>query len=133
MIAFVAAFGAAFVVMAVLDGLWLGLVARDLYRRHLGFLMADQVNWTAAGIFYLTYAAGLAFFVVQPGVESGSALSALWRGAAFGFVAYATYDLTNLATVRGWPLPITLIDLAWGALLSAAVGWVATSLLLRVG
>ncbi len=126
-------FVAAFAVMAVLDGLWLGLVARDLYRRHLGFLMAEQVNWPAAGVFYLTYAAGLAFFVVQPGVESGSAITALWRGAAFGFVAYATYDLTNLATLRGWPVPITLVDLAWGTILSAAVGAVATFAVLRLG
>ena len=126
-------FVAAFAVMAVLDGLWLGLVARDLYRRHLGFLMAEQVNWPAAGVFYLTYAAGLAFFVVQPGVESGSAITALWRGAAFGFVAYATYDLTNLATLRGWPVPITLVDLAWGTILSAAVGAVATFAVLWLG
>lgn len=119
-------FVAAFAVMAVLDGLWLGLIARRLYRRQLGFLMADRVNWPAAAAFYLIYAAGLAFFAVQPGVDAGSALAGLWRGAAFGFVAYATYDLTNLATVRGWPVPITLIDLAWGTALSAAVGAVGT-------
>ena len=127
------AFLAAFAVMAVLDGIWLGVVARGLYRRHLGFLMAEKVNWVAAAVFYLTYAAGLAFFVVQPGVEGGSAIAAAWRGAIFGFVAYATYDLTNLATVRGWPVPITLIDLAWGTLLSAAVGGAATLALLRLG
>lgn len=125
------AFVASFAVMAVLDGLWLGVVARGLYRRHLGFLMAEKVNWVAAAIFYATYAAGLAYFVVQPGVESASVISALGRGAAFGFVAYATYDLTNLATVRGWPLGITAIDLAWGSALSAAVGAAATAILLR--
>ena len=125
------AFLAAFAVMAVLDGIWLGVVARGLYRRHLGFLMAEKVNWVAAAIFYTTYAAGLAYFVVQPGVESASVVNALGRGAAFGFVAYATYDLTNLATVRGWPLGITAIDLAWGTALSAAVGAAATAILLR--
>lgn len=125
------AFVASFAVMAVLDGLWLGVVARGLYRQHLGFLMAEEVNWVAAAIFYTTYAAGLAYFVVQPGVESASVVNALGRGAAFGFVAYATYDLTNLATVRGWPLGITAIDLAWGTALSAAVGAAATAILLR--
>lgn len=118
---------ATLVAMAVLDGLWLGLVARGFYRQHLGYLMAEAPNWLAAGAFYLIYAVGVAVFVVQPAADDGSLLTALWRGALFGFVAYATYDLTNSATVRGWPNIVTMVDMAWGTLLTAAVAVAATA------
>jgi uncharacterized membrane protein len=118
-------FVATFVVMAVLDGIWLLGVARGFYRRHLGFLMAETPNWAAAGIFYVLYAVGVAVFAVQPAVDGGSAITAVWRGALLGLVAYATYDLTNMATLRGWPTIVTVVDLAWGTLLSAAVGGIA--------
>ena len=117
--------------MLVLDGLWLGLVARGFYPQHLGFLMTDQVNWGAAGLFYLLYAIGLTVFVTMPGVDGGSVGTALWRGALFGLVAYATYDLTNQATLKGWPFIVTAVDLVWGMLLSAAVGAIATYAVLR--
>jgi uncharacterized membrane protein len=125
-------FIATFLVMAVLDGIWLGAVARGFYRRHLGYLMADTPNWAAAGAFYVLYAIGVAVFAVQPGVDAGSALSALWRGALFGLVAYATYDLTNMATVRGWPAILTVVDLSWGTVLSAAVAGSATWVVLAL-
>ncbi|HEY6204029.1 MAG TPA: DUF2177 family protein [Candidatus Limnocylindria bacterium] len=118
--------------MLVLDGLWLGLVARGFYRQHLGFLMADQVNWGAAGLFYTLYAIGLTVFVTMPSIDGGSVGTALWRGALFGLVAYATYDLTNQATLKGWPVIVTAVDLAWGMLLSAAVGAIATYAVLRI-
>lgn len=126
-------FVATVLAMLVLDGLWLGLVARGFYRRHLGFLMTDQVNWAAAGAFYVLYAIGLTVFVVLPGIDSGSVGAAVWRGALFGLVAYATYDLTNQATVRSWPTIVTAVDLGWGTLLSAAVGAIATFAVLRLG
>lgn len=126
-------FVATVLAMLVLDGLWLGLVARGFYRRHLGFLMGDQVNWAAAGAFYVLYAIGLTVFVVWPGIDSGSVGAALWRGALFGLVAYATYDLTNQATLRGWPTIVTAVDLGWGTALSAAVGAIATFAVLRLG
>lgn len=119
-------------VMLVLDGLWLGLVARGFYRQHLGFLMADQVNWGAAGLFYALYAVGLTVFVTMPSIDDGSVATALWRGALFGLVAYATYDLTNQATLKGWPVIVTAVDLAWGMVLSAAVGAIATYAVLRI-
>ena len=119
-------FVATVVVFIVIDGLWLGLVARSFYRRHLGYLMAEKPNWAAAGIFYLLYAIGLTVFAVIPGTDAGSALQGLWRGALFGLVAYATYDLTNQATVRDWPAIVTGVDLAWGTLLSASVAAIAT-------
>ena len=126
-------FVATVLAMLVLDGLWLGLVARGFYRRHLGFLMTDQVNWAAAGAFYVLYAIGLTVFVVLPGIDSGSVGAAVWRGALFGLVAYATYDLTNQATLRSWPTIVTAVDLGWGTLLSAAVGAIATFAVLRLG
>ncbi len=127
------AFIATVLSMLVLDGLWLGLVARTFYRRHLGFLMADQPVWISAGAFYLLYAIGTTVFVVLPGIDSGSVGAALWRGALFGLVAYATYDLTNQATLRNWPPIITAVDLAWGTLLTASVGAIATYVVLRLG
>jgi uncharacterized membrane protein len=117
---------ATIVVFLVLDGLWLGLVARTFYRRHLGYLMAERPVWAAAGIFYALYAIGLTVFAVIPGTDAGAPLEALWRGALFGLVGYATYDLTNHATVRDWPMIVTVVDLAWGTALSASVAAIAT-------
>jgi len=121
---------ATFAVMAVFDGIWLTLVARDFYRSNLGHLIADSTNWAPAIAFYIIYTFGAWFFATQPGVDDGSALTAVWRGAAFGFVAYATYDLTNQATMRGWPTIVTLVDMAWGTFLTAAVAGIAAFIVL---
>jgi uncharacterized membrane protein len=110
-------------VFFLIDMLWLGLVAKSFYRRHLGEMLSPKVNWPAAILFYLLFIAALQLFVVAPALAGGGALQALWRGAFFGLVAYATYDLTNLATLRGWPLAVTLVDLAWGAVLGGAVSF----------
>ena len=107
-------------VFLILDAIWLGLIARRLYRAQIGFLMAKQPKWAAAGVFYLLFVAGLVVFCVSPAVREGSLGRAAWRAALFGLVTYATYDLTNLATVEGWPLLVTAIDLAWGTALSTA-------------
>jgi uncharacterized membrane protein len=82
--------------------------------------MAKQPKWAAAGIFYLLFVVGLVVFCVSPGVREGSLGRAAWRAALFGLVTYATYDLTNLATLENWPLAVTVIDLAWGTALSTA-------------
>ncbi len=105
----------------VIDMIWLGLVAKKFYRDQLGFLMREKVNWPAAIIFYLLFIAGLVFFVVYPAIGQGSWFYALWTGAFFGLICYATYDLTNLATLKNWPLKVTLVDLAWGSVLSAVL------------
>ena len=110
----------------VIDILWLGLIARGFYRDQLGDLLRPETNWTAAIVFYLIFLVGLVVFVIQPAVDAGSWSEALWRGALFGFVAYATYDLTNLAVVRDWPLTMTIVDIAWGAVLAAS-GSIATN------
>lgn len=108
-------------VFFAIDLVWLGLIAKELYRQYMGHLLSDKVNWTAAIIFYLIYLAGILLFVVYPSVEKQSALRALLLGGAFGLIAYATYDLTNYATLKGFPLPIVFIDLAWGTVLTASV------------
>jgi uncharacterized membrane protein len=104
-----------------IDMLWLGLVARGFYRKHLGFLLSPNPNWTAAIVFYLLFVAGLMIFAVIPGLQAGSLGKALLLGALFGLLTYATYDLTNLATIKDWPLIITLVDLVWGVVLATAV------------
>ena len=104
-----------------IDMVWLGWVAPGFYKQHLGFLLADKPNWAAAVVFYLLFVAGLVVFVIVPSLESQSWSKALVLGAFFGLVTYATYDLTNMATVRGWPAIVTGVDMAWGTVLAAAV------------
>ncbi len=108
-----------------IDIVWLAVVAKDLYRKHIGFIMADSPNWFAGGAFYLIYIAGLVFFAVKPAVDKGDWQVALLYGALFGFFTYATYDLTNLATLKDWPLAITIIDLVWGTCLGGATSVLA--------
>ena len=108
---------AALAVLAVLDALWLGVVSREFYKARLGQLLLDQPNWPVAILFYLIHAVGI---VVFPVPLAASWLSAALYGALFGFVVYAAYDLTNLATLRGWPMAVSLVDLAWGAVVRAA-------------
>ncbi|MGM0652263.1 MAG: DUF2177 family protein [Bacillota bacterium] len=106
----------------VIDMIWLGLVAKKFYRDQLGHLMSAGVNWPAAIIFYLLFILGLVFFIVYPAVEEGSWFYALWTGAFFGLICYATYDLTNLATLKNWPVKATIVDLIWGSSLSGILG-----------
>ena len=111
-----------------IDMVWLGIVARGFYRKHLGFLLADQPNWWAAAVFYLLFVAGLLVFAVFPGLNANSLRKAVLLGSLFGLITYATYDLTNLATVKNWPLIVTVVDMAWGAVLAAAgscIGYLA--------
>ena len=108
-------------VFFAIDLAWLGLVARDMYRRYIGHLMSSRVNWVAGVFFYLTFIVGILVFAVYPSVDKGSVLHAAARGALFGFFAYSTYDLTNLATLKDWPLSITIVDITWGMVLTSAV------------
>lgn len=104
-----------------IDLLWLGVVAKPLYQKHLGGILAAQVNWKAAAAFYLIYIAGILIFAVMPALEKESAGRAIIWGLLFGFFTYATYDLTNMATLPRWPLAIALVDIAWGMVLCASV------------
>ena len=112
---------ATLVAFFAIDMVWLGLVARVFYRKHLGFLMAPGVNWLAAIVFYLLFIVGILVFVVLPGLEDDSLRKTLLKAALFGLITYATYDLTNLATLKDWPVLVTVVDLAWGMILSVAV------------
>lgn len=108
-------------VFLIVDLAWLGFIARGLYKKYLGSFLSDQVNWTAAIIFYLIYIAGIFIFVIYPAVNKDSVLHAVVMGAILGILAYSTYDLTNLATIKGWPLQIVIIDIIWGAVLTLIV------------
>ena len=116
---------AALVTLAILDALWLGVVSREFYKARLGQLLLDQPLWWAAILFYLIHAVGVAVFAVPPAVAAGTWTAAVLYGALFGFCVYAAYDLTNLATLRGWPMAVSLVDLAWGAVVTAAATLVA--------
>ena len=108
-------------VFFVIDMIWLGLVAKKFYASQIGFLMKSDINWLAAIVFYLLFIAGLVVFVVSRAVQMGSWTHAVLYGALFGLITYATYDLTNLATVKDWPWLVTVVDLAWGSFLAASV------------
>lgn len=111
-------------VFFAIDMIWLGVVAKNFYRTQIGVLMKTDVNWTAAIIFYLIFIAGLVVFVISPAMGKGSWVHALLFGAFFGFICYATYDLTNLAVAKDWPLLVTVVDMLWGAVLAASVSTV---------
>ena len=114
-------YGVTLVAFFAIDMLWLGVIARGFYRKHLGFLMAPTTNWVAAIIFYLLFILGIVFFVVLPGLEAQSLRVTLLRAALYGLITYATYDLTNLATLKDWPVLLTVVDITWGVVLSTLV------------
>ena len=111
----------ALVILFIIDIFWLVVVARKLYQEKLGFIMSDSPNWIAAAIFYLIFIVGVVFFVINPALEKESWKYAILVGMLFGFITYSTYDLTNLATLKNWPLQITIIDLIWGTSLGGLV------------
>ena len=117
---YLAGYLAAVFVIVALDALWLGLIAKTMYQQAIGHLMAEQPRLAAAAVFYVVDAAGLMVFAVAPQAGDPGLGKTVLMGALFGFFAYATYDLSNLATLRNWPLKLTLVDMAWGTLLSAA-------------
>lgn len=127
MLNYLAAYGATALALLALDVVWLGFIAKSFYRDGIGHLMADTPNLVAGGVFYLLYPAGVLLFALAPAAWSGGLTApahvpwprAILAGALFGFFAYATYDLSNLATLRGWPLRLTLVDIAWGTALTA--------------
>ena len=118
---FVKLYCIAFPIFFAMDMLWLGVVAKNFYTKQIGFLTTPKVNWVAAILFYLLFLAGLVVFVIAPAVEKDSWVRALMLGALFGLITYATYDLTNLATLKDWPLALTVVDLTWGVVLAGSV------------
>jgi uncharacterized membrane protein len=108
-----------------IDMIWLGFVAKGFYRNNLGHLLRSDVNWSAALVFYLLYIGGILIFATMPALEKNSLYQAVVLGGLFGFFAYATYDLTNLATLKDWPLNVVIVDIIWGIVLTASVAAVS--------
>ena len=104
-----------------IDMIWIGVLAKDFYRNNLGHLLRQDINWAAALIFYLLYIAGILIFATLPAIEKHSLRQALAMGALFGLFAYATYDLSNLATLKDWPVNVVFADILWGMFLTASV------------
>lgn len=114
-----------------IDMIWLTIIAKNFYAKQIGYLMTKNPNFYAALIFYLIFIAGLVFFVVSPAVDKKNWFQVLLTGAFFGLVTYSTYDLTNLATIKDWPLIITIVDLIWGMTVSATVAVITYFIALR--
>lgn len=118
---FIKLYAIALPVFFAIDMVWLGLVAKNFYAKQIGFLMKSNINWVAALLFYLLFIGGLVVFVIEPALAKEKWVHAVLLGALFGLITYATYDLTNLATIKDWPLLVTVIDLIWGSVLAASV------------
>jgi len=126
---FVKSYAATLVVFLGLDALWLGYIARSFYASQLGGLLRESVNFAAAGGFYLAYVGGVVYFAVAPALAEGSWQKAALNGALLGLLAYGTYDMTNIATLKNWPVPMSVVDIAWGGVLtgiSATLGYFIT-------
>ncbi len=115
-----ATYAATLIGFLAIDFIWLGFVATKFYKDQLGDMMLEKPNLGVAFLFYALYAAGMVLFAVMPGLDARSWTKTAFLGAALGLIAYGTYDLTNLATLKNWPLTVTLVDLTWGAVVTAA-------------
>ncbi|PPR28864.1 MAG: hypothetical protein CFH28_01029 [Alphaproteobacteria bacterium MarineAlpha6_Bin6] len=113
--------GIAFIIFLIIDFIWLSVAVKYLYKPSLGSLLLDKPIMLSAFAFYLLYIIGITFLVISPNLNGFQILKAFWMGGLFGLVAYGTYDLTNLATIKGWSLKVTIIDLFWGGILTAVV------------
>ena len=113
----------AFFVFLIIDAVWLGIISKNLYKKELGHLMSKKPNFIAAGLFYLLFLVGLVYFVINPSIINNDLSKLFISSGLFGLITYATYDLTNLATLKDWPLKITIIDLLWGTTLSILVSY----------
>ncbi|MEP6343123.1 MAG: DUF2177 family protein [Maricaulaceae bacterium] len=126
---YIIAYFAAIIVFFIIDFVWIGTIAREFYKNQIGHLRGVEVNVPAAIMFYLMYIAGIMIFAVKPALVSGSIKPALIYGALFGFFCYATYDFTNYATLKNWPLKMVVVDITWGIFLTGSVAmaaaWVA--------
>ena len=119
-------------IFLAIDMVWLGLVAKSFYSSQIGFLMTEQVNWVPAILFYLLFCLGLVILVIKPALQKKSLKDAVLKGALLGLVTYATYDLTNLATLKNWPVLVTMVDLVWGTILSSLVSGATFLISIRV-
>jgi uncharacterized membrane protein len=119
-------------VFFAVDMIWLGVIARGFYRKALEPLLTPNINWTAAIVFYFLFLVGILVFALLPGLKKQSFVYTVSMAALFGFIAYATYDLTNLATLRDWPVILSMVDMLWGAFLSASTAGVTYLIMNRI-
>ena len=117
---YIKAYFGALLTFLVMDGIWLGTIATDFYFGQLGSLLRDEPNWLAAITFYLLYIFGIVYFSIRPSLKSGNFKTVLRDGCLFGLLAYATYDMTNLATVTNWPVMVTIVAIIWGVVITSA-------------
>ncbi len=110
----------AFFIFILIDSIWLGFIAKKLYRKQIGFLLKENFDMKVALIFYLVFIVGLVFFVLNNAIINQSWQYALFAGMFYGFITYATYDITNLATIKDWPVMLTVVDIIWGSVLCGA-------------
>lgn len=115
----------ALVIFLIIDAFWLGFFAKNFYQREIGNLLLPTPKWGAAALFYLLYLGGLTYLIILPLIETQNLSQGLLQALVFGFMTYATYDLTNLATLEGWSLKVTLIDLLWGSFLGTTVTYIS--------
>jgi len=132
MLSFLGAYAIATIILFILDFIWLGTIATNFYRDQLGHLMLDDIKMGIAAAFYLTYTVGIVLFAVKPALDSQNILIALGYGALFGFLAYGTYDFTNMATLKDWPIKMSIVDIIWGTSLTAVTAtstyWIANKI-----
>ncbi len=124
---FLKAYFGALLAFSIMDAIWLGSIATDFYFDHLGAFLRDEPNWFAAVIFYLSYIFGIVYFAIRPSLKTGNRFTVLRDGCFLGLLAYATYDMTNLATVKEWPVIVTVVDIIWGMIItstSALLGYI---------
>jgi uncharacterized membrane protein len=115
------AYSLTLLIFLAVDFLWLGLIAKQFYQRYLGHFFSEEVNWAAAFLFYLLFVFGMMVFVIAPAIKAETFWQAIWLGTLYGLITYATYDLTNLALLKGWPLKVVVVDILWGIILSGIV------------
>ena len=118
-------YGITTLIFFAIDMLWIGLIARSFYREKLGFILSTEVNWPAAIVFYLLYIGGILYFAVLPALREHHWQTAVMQGAVLGLLCYATYDLTNMATIKNWPLVVVIVDMLWGVVLTGSVALVS--------
>lgn len=122
MTSYIVAYLAAAAVFCLMDFVWLTIIAKNFYQSRMGFLMLDEIKFSAAAAFYLLYLVGLLIFAITPALRQQNWLVAFALSAFLGLIAYASYDLTNLATLKGWSLSLSIVDIAWGMVVSACAG-----------
>lgn len=129
---FIVAYLVAAVAFGILDSLWLRWAGPNLYRPVIGEIMAENFRMAPAAVFYLIYLAGMVYFAIKPGIESGSVVTAMLNGALLGALCYATFDLTSQAVFKVWSTQISVMDIAWGAVATAATSAVSTAVVLKM-